>query len=279
MSSPHIVLLGAIAGVTIFLSLPLARMRNPAPRLKAFLNATSAGILLFLFFDVLENAVGPIEAQLHLADVSGTGWGTFAGLGAVFVAGFGFGLLSLLYLGKWQRGRRPSPAVGPGAMAVAEVAERSSTRAALQLSLAIATAIGLHNFSEGLAIGQAATVGEIQLALLLVIGFALHNSTEGFGIIGPMAAGGVRPAWSYLALLGIVGGGPTFLGTVVGASFHSPFVYVAFLAMAAGAIINVVPELLHTGRRMGAWEITLWGVFFGFLVGLATDMVVALAGG
>ena len=51
----------------------------------------------------------------------------------------------------------------------------------------IATGIGLHNFAEGLAIGQSAARGEISLALVLVIGFALHNATEGFGIVAPLA--------------------------------------------------------------------------------------------
>ena len=51
----------------------------------------------------------------------------------------------------------------------------------------IAAGIGLHNFSEGLAIGQSAAAGEISLALVLIIGFGLHNATEGFGIVGPFA--------------------------------------------------------------------------------------------
>lgn len=45
----------------------------------------------------------------------------------------------------------------------------------------IAAGIGLHNFAEGLAIGNSAAAGDISLALILVIGFALHNATEGFG--------------------------------------------------------------------------------------------------
>ena len=50
----------------------------------------------------------------------------------------------------------------------------------------IAVAIGVHNFSEGLAIGVAARSGEIALAGTLIAGFALHNATEGFGIVGPL---------------------------------------------------------------------------------------------
>ena len=64
---------------------------------------------------------------------------------------------------------------------------RAAGRPARQLALLIAVGIGLHNFAEGLAIGQSAAGGEIALATLLVIGFALHNATEGFGIVAPLA--------------------------------------------------------------------------------------------
>jgi ZIP family zinc transporter len=114
--------------------------------------------------------------------------------------------------------------------------------------------------------------------VLLVVGFALHNSTEGFGIVGPLAASGVRAPWRYLLLAGLIAGGPTFLGTIVGTAISSQFVFVAFLTLAAGAIIYVVAELLFTGRKLGAWDITVWGVLAGFLVGLATEFVIVAAG-
>jgi ZIP family zinc transporter len=139
--------------------------------------------------------------------------------------------------------------------------------------------IGLHNFSEGLAIGQSAKAGNVDLALLLVAGFAMHNATEGFGIIGPLAAGGVRASWRYLALAGLVAGGPTFLGTVVGVSFHSEYVSVAFLALAGGAIVYVTAELLNMGRRLAAWDMTVWGILAGLVLGGATELVIKAAGG
>jgi ZIP family zinc transporter len=279
MSFERTIVLGAIAGATIFLSLPMGRLRNPRPRLKAFLNALSAGILVFLLFDILKEATEPLEDLMVRTANGSPDWGRFGALAVVYTAGLAAGLLSLLYLGKYQRSRRPSPAIGPGAMAIAESQEAALERGALALGMSIAAGIGLHNFSEGLAIGQSAHRGDVQLAVLLVVGFALHNATEGFGIVGPLAAGGVRASWSYLVTAGLVAGGPTFLGTIVGNSVSNQYVFVAFLTMAAGAILYVVAELLFTGRRLGAWEVTVWGVLAGFLLALGTELVIVAAHG
>jgi zinc transporter, ZIP family len=286
MSTPETILLGAVAGLTIFLGLPLGRMRNPRPSLKAFLNAASAGILLFLLFEILEHAFGPVEARVDAARDGAGSWAAVPAFVLVFGAGLAAGLLSLLYLGKWQRSRRarvgatgpgPTQSLGPGAMATTEPVSESS-RTALELGMSIAAGIGLHNFSEGLAIGQAAKGGEISLAVLLVVGFALHNATEGFGIVGPLAAGGVRASWSYLFWAGLTAGGPTFLGTAVGTAFASDYVSVLFLSLAAGAIVYVVCEILNVGRKLGAWEISVWGLLAGFLVGALTELVIVAAG-
>ena len=279
MSTAQTVLLGAIAGATIFLGLPLGRLKSPRLVMKALLNGASAGILLFLLLEIFQGAFEPLERAVQKLHQGGGALGPVFGLGAVFSVGIGVGLLSLLYVTKYQRSRRPSPTIGPGAMSLAEAPQLDSRRAALSLGMTIATGIGLHNFSEGLAIGQAAKSNQISLAVLLVVGFALHNATEGFGIIGPLAASEVRASWRYLGLVGLIGGGPTFLGTLVGLSFHNQYVYVAFLALAGGAILYVVAELLHTGRRLAAWEMTLWGVLGGFLVGVATELVIVAARG
>jgi ZIP family zinc transporter len=279
MSFWRTTLLGFIAGGTIFLGLPMGRLRNPRPGLKSFLNAGSAGILLFLLIDVFHQAFQPLEDAVTAARDGLRGWGPVFGFGAVLFLGLGAGLLSLLYLFKYQKSRRASPQIGPGAMAMAEAqAAQAGPRTALSLGMSIAVGIGLHNFSEGLAIGSSAKSGETQLALLLVIGFALHNATEGFGIIGPLAAGGVRASWPYLAVAGAIAGGPTFVGTMVGFGFHNAYVSVAFLALAGGAIIYVVAEMLNTGRRLGAWEATVWGVLAGLFLGVVTELVIVAAG-
>ena len=274
MSTLEVTLLGAIAGFTIFLGLPIGRLQTHSVRAKTFLNGLSAGILVFLLVDILENAGGVLEDAMLKAQAGTGSWSRFVLIAIVYVVGFGVGLLSLVYVRRLTR--RPKASLGPGAMAVAEttVGRRSE---ALRLGMAIAVGIGLHNFSEGLAIGQAAHAGELSLALLLVIGFGLHNATEGFGIVGPLAGADVRPTWGWLLLVGLIAGGPTFLGTIVGNAVSSTYLFVGFLALAAGAILYVVGELFAMGRRL-SWEITLWGLFLGFLIGLATELIVVAAG-
>ena len=127
----------------------------------------------------------------------------------------------------------------------------------------IAAGIGLHNFSEGLAIGQSAAAGEISLALVLVIGFGLHNATEGFGIVGPFSGDRERPSWGFLVLVGLIGGGPTFFGTLLGQAWVSEAVSIAFLALAAGSILYVVIELLGVCRSLGHKTVVAWGLTLG----------------
>jgi ZIP family zinc transporter len=136
----------------------------------------------------------------------------------------------------------------------------------------------LHNFSEGLAIGQSAAKGNLSLALLLIIGFGLHNATEGFGIVAPLAADGQRPSWGFLVTLGLIGGGPTFLGTLVGQSFVNDVLSLAFLALAAGSILYVIVQLVMMAQKLGFKELLMWGMFTGLLLGFATDLILKAAG-
>ncbi len=171
---------------------------------------------------------------------------------------------------------------GPGAMAPGELtaaqAGVAGWSAARRLSLLIAVGIGLHNFGEGLAIGASAATGAIGLATILVIGFALHNATEGFGIVAPLAADGDPPSWRFLLLMGLIGGGPTFVGTAVGRQFTSPAVSVVFLTLAAGSIIYVVIQLVGVAHKSQRKDLLYWGVLLGLAAGFITDMVVTAGG-
>ena len=279
MSSSHIVFLGAIAGSTIFLGLPIARVRRQPLGLKALLAATATGILLFLLWDVLSHGVEPVESALTAAALDHTGsWLHFAGLAAVFAGCFTVGLMSLVYYDRVISARRRRSFLSLGAAAAVDVEHGVGLSQAESLALLIATGIGLHNFSEGLAIGQSAADGKLALAYVLIIGFGLHNATEGFGIVGPLSGGDDRPSWGFLGLLGLIGGGPTLVGTLVGQAWVSEPVSIAFLALAAGSILYVVIELLGVCRSFGSRTMVAWGLTVGLLLGFATDFVLVAAG-
>jgi ZIP family zinc transporter len=209
----------------------------------------------------------------------------------LFLVGLTVGLLGLQQYEAWM-GRRvrrlresAGQSMGPGAMASQELQQRglSSWSPGRQLALLIAVGIGLHNFAEGLAIGQAAASNAIALATLLVIGFALHNATEGFGIVAPLAAeaeqdSAARPSWGLLLLLATIAGGPTFVGTAVGHSFTSEPLSVVFLTLAAGSILYVVIQLLAVAGRSARRDLIYAGVLIGLLAGFLTDAIVTAAG-
>ena len=278
MSSTQILALGTVAGSTIFLGLPVGRLQTAGLRLKAWLSAAATGILLFLLVDVLTNGVDPVESALSRAQEGGS-WGRFAALAALLAGGVALGVMSLVYYDRWMKRERDRAMLGPGAASAAEF-EPSwivGLTPARWLALLIATGIGLHNFSEGLAIGQAGARGAISLAVVLIVGFGLHNATEGFGIVAPLA-GRDRPSWRFLGLLGLIGGGPTFVGTLIGQSWVSEPLAVAFLALAAGSILYVVVELINVNRQLASKTVVMWGLLAGLVLGFATELVVAAAG-
>jgi len=282
VSETQILLLGFIAGVTILIGLPLGKVRAPRPGLRQFLNALAIGILLFLFWDVLVHAFEPVDIALGRLHDGDAGIGPVLGYGALFFLGLATGLLSLVYYESWLASRRQSGNFGPGTMAPGELTAArpgiAGWSAARRLSLLIAVGIGLHNFGEGLAIGGSAAAGEIGLATVLVIGFALHNGTEGFGIVAPLAAEDDRPSWGFLLLMGLIGGGPTFLGTAVGSQFTSDAMSVIFLTLAAGSILYVVIQLLGVALKAGRKKLLYYGVLAGLAAGFVTDMVVTAGG-
>jgi zinc transporter, ZIP family len=276
MSTTQTLILGAVAGLTIFVGLPMGRVRSTSPSLRAALSAIATGILVFLFWDVTSHGVEPVEAHLEAKQ-----WGTFIGYGALLAFGFAAGMMSLVYYDRWLKAHRAPPLVGPGAAAVDEFEHRSWIEALTpgrRLALLIATGIGLHNFGEGLAIGQSAAAGELSLALVLIIGFGLHNATEGFGIIGPMSGEAEMPSWGFLGLMGLIGGGPTFLGTLIGQFWVSPALEVAFFAVAGGSILYVVIQLLEVCRRYTMPTLVAWMLLVGLLLGFGTDWVLVAAG-
>lgn len=255
MNFVQTVLLGAIAGFTIYLGLPIGRIKGLPDRVRSFLAMSSAGILIFLFFDIFSQLSSPIEEMLTQRN-----YPQFSLLLGVFIVGFGGGLLTLI---AFER----------------RVIRGSSTQtlSPTRLALLIAAGIGLHNFSEGLAIGQSAGSGEIAFAAILIVGFGMHNATEGFGIVGPMI-GRERPSWGFLGLAGLIGGGPTFLGTMLGYYMVSSAMSVLFLSLAAGALVYIIGEMFAHNWRSVTKTPAAWGLLAGFIFAYLTDLILVSAG-
>ncbi len=279
--------LGALAGMTIFLGLPAARLRLLGSRERVALAMFAVGILAFIFVDVLSSAATIVDTALQNVKHHHESVGYLIWLVVLLAAGFAAGTAGLATLEKRMRpvgARTPPIAGGAGATAVAPTEAEAlaieldaARRRALRTGLTIAGAIGVHNFAEGLAIGVSARAGAISLATVLIVGFALHNATEGFGIVGPL--GDVRPSWKWIGLAGLIGGGPTFLGSMVGYAVTSHPLELVFYAAAGGAILYVIGEVWNAMRRHGHRELGLLMITAGFMVGVITDLIVTYGGG
>jgi ZIP family zinc transporter len=177
-----------------------------------FVLALTVGLLAFLVIDTMEEA---IESVTELP-------GVFSGIPLVILVAL-LTLLGLLAAERlFRRGR--------------EEASRLGT------SYRISFGIGLHNLGEGLAIGAAFALGEAALGAFLVVGFTLHNITEGVGIAAPLLRE-KRPSLVHFVLLALLGGGPAIVGTLIGGFAFSNLLAAVFLAVGAGAILQVIYEV------------------------------------
>ena len=88
MSTAQTLILGAVAGLTIFVGLPMGRIRSASPALRAAMSSIATGILVFLFWDVVSHGVDPVEARLQAHR-----WGSFAWYATLLGAGFALGLM------------------------------------------------------------------------------------------------------------------------------------------------------------------------------------------
>lgn len=255
------VALAALAGFTIYLGLPFARLGPRTRTIQNLLNALAIGMLLFLVLDILAKTQEPLVEALGAARMFGQ-WREFGSLACLLVVGLILGVAGPVTYRRTAAGRRPS----------------AGASRAYQLALIIATGLGLHNFCEGLAIGQAASSGAIGFTTILIVGFGFHNITEGFVVAAPVAVVGDVPPWSFLGIAGLIGGGPTLLGTLIGYRITSTPAFVFFLALAAGALFYAIGEMFAVTQRFEQRFVSAWGLMIGFLLAYAFDLLHTIAG-
>jgi zinc transporter, ZIP family len=242
-------LLGAFVGV-----LPIAIGLMLFPLLRGlgtdgmrFLLALTVGLLAFLFVDSFEEA-------LELADRAAP---LYQGVTLVVLTAVATFVLLLA------------------------VSHRSETRTGEGLAWSIALGIGLHNLGEGLAIGGSFAAGAAGLGTFLVLGFALHNITEGIGIAAPLLRG--KPTFTLFVGLALLAGAPAIVGMWLGSMAIAPQWLAITLAIGAGAIAQVIVELIaylyrtsHGERTSLLGGSTVSGIMLGFALMFTTAMLVKI---
>jgi zinc transporter, ZIP family len=231
-----------------------------------FLLAFTVGLLAFL----------GIDALLEGTELAGTGPEALGGAALVWL-GAGGAYLVLSGVDSWLRGRRDQAAAREDAGGAAGSLGEDVAGSAWRAAFLVALGIGLHNLGEGLAIGSAYAVGSLALGAALVVGFALHNTTEGLAIVAPTAR--ARLSLGRLALLGLLAGAPAVLGAWIGASAFHPSVAALLFGVGAGAIAQVIVQILpqvreRDGRLLS--PLVSAGLLAGLLVMYATGLLVSV---
>ena len=215
-----------------------------------FLLALTIGLLLFLL----------VEAGHDGLEAAARAPSSFQGV-ALFVFGALAAFVGLETVGGWLRARRRATGASAGRGWI--------------LAQMVATGIGLHNLGEGLAVGVAYGSQSFALATVLIFGFAVHNVSEGIAIVSPISRSQVD--LRTLALLGLLAGGPTIIGTLIGIYIFSNALSIVFFAIAAGAILYVIIEITTSlGDRFRNSHLNYLGVMAGFTVMYLTSLLVLL---
>jgi ZIP family zinc transporter len=243
--------LGVIAGLLpVYLGLlPLHFVRRLSLSKRILLISFSAGILLFLFADVIGEAI-----KLASSTVLGS---------SVFTLGLILGLAGPVGVSYWKTQSKNNHG---------RHADDSASKNGVKLVAAymIALGIGLHNFGEGLALGTASAAGQVALTTVLVVGFALHNGTEGMGITGPMSDIPYRVKDPLL--LGFIAGFPTVLGSALGSIVYSSLMAALFFSVASGALLYVTVELIRVSYSPRK---TFLGMVIGLLLMYFTNLLLS----
>src|SRR5262249_46825413 len=145
MSSSHLAVLGSLAGLTIFLGLPIGRVKARLDSTRTVLNAVAIGVLVFLLWDILAHGWEPVAGAISAQDVPAA-----LGYGVLLVGGIGVGLVGLVWFDQWvARRTKELPAPTPTHPTEARsVGWRDLwAQPAGRLAVLIAVGIGLHKFA------------------------------------------------------------------------------------------------------------------------------------
>jgi zinc transporter, ZIP family len=244
----ELVVLSAVMGLSIFLSLPIVLKKAMGSRTVVLLNAGAIGILVFLVADVYSNAAVIIFPSGYVGDWTAMG---------LFLLGFLVAFLLLFAMA------RPSPG--------AQAAPPNS------VALIIAVAIGFQNLTEGLVFGASWALGLSGVLLVIFAGFFLQNVTEGFPICAPYL-GSDRPPLRRLTGFFLIGGLPTIGGGMLGYYWNSNYLDVFFDALAIGAIAYALLPMIKTALRPAATaeetRVRQDMIYVGLAVGFAVGFLV-----
>jgi zinc transporter ZupT len=212
--------------------------------------ALTVGLLAFLALD----------ATLEGLELAGAGPQAFGGASLVLL-GAAVSYLGLTAVSEWLARRRRDAGGATGGT----------------LALLVAVGIGLHNLGEGVAIGSAYSVGALALGAALVVGFAIHNTTEGIAIVAPVAD--ERPSVARLAGLGLIAGLPAVLGAWIGAAAFTPSAAAFLFGFGAGAIVQVIVQLVPTlrdGDGRTLHPAAVGGLLAGMAIMFATGLLISV---
>ena len=246
--------LTAVMGLSIFLSLPIVYSKRAQGRWAVGLNAGAIGILMFLMADVFSDVSPILYPSGYVADLGYT----VAFLVAFLVAFGGLYVVDNL----------------PARTATADTGPRTT-------ALIIALGIGLQNLTEGLVFGVNWTAGALGVLAVVFVGFFLQNVTEGFPIASPYLGSGTKSRVSTMFGLFLIGGLPTLLGGAIGYYWSSDLFLVIFDALAIGAIAYVILPMLRVAfRPLATRELSVarnrlvyLGVMLGFAIGFVVNAV------
>jgi len=245
----EVMLLAAVVGFSIFLTLPIPFMKGIDQRKAEVLNGVAIGVLIYLLMDIFTGTYSVIgEGNVELQGILLVG---------IIVSYLGFHFLST---------SRPRPIGGEQQPSAVEVASL------------IAVGIGLQNLTEGLALGGSFKSRTCPLVVVpLVVGSTIQNVTEGFPISAPFLALRSRPSVRTIGALYLIGGAPTLLGAILSYTLASTAMVVLFNAVALGSIIYVTMEMYKGSVRRAQRTNTILNLMaMGVAAGFALAFLVNL---